>query len=181
VPQGCLPPLSVGSGHFGLQSASDRQEPLSSQRFVRFDGPDRCWLVGVSTTGAPRAAKGAARGRGTHATGAAERRAAITCPEEDPRQCQRQLPIARVLFERRAGTSRGMGVGRRPRGCWHYRHFCEDGHDGQFRVALDRPTPAACLATCGLWQEPSRWRWSASADRQTWSQGRKAFSWAIIL
>jgi len=25
------------------------------------------------------------------------------------------------------------------------------------------------------------WRWSASAYRQTWSQGRKAFSWAIIL
>ena len=158
MPQGCLPPLSVGSGHCGLQSASDRQEPLSSQRFVRFDGADRCWLVGVSTTGAPRAAKGAARGRGTHATGAAERRAAITCPEEDPRQCQRQLPIARVLFESRAGTSRGMGVGRRPRGFWHYRHFCEDRDDGQFRVALDRPTSAACLATCGLWQEPSRWR-----------------------
>lgn len=158
MPQGCLPPLSVGSGHFGLQSASDRQEPLSSQRFVRFDGPDRCWLVGVSTTGAPRAAKGAARGRGTHATGAAERRAAITCPEGDPRQCQRQLPIARVLFEWRAGTSRGTGVGRTPRGFWHYRHSCEDRHDGQFRVALDRPTSAACLATCGLWQEPSQWR-----------------------
>ena len=149
-------PLAAGTLAFSRPRIDSL--PLSSQRFVRFDGPDRCWLVGVLTTGGPRAAKGAARGRGTHATSAAERRAAITCPEEDPRQCQWQPSIARVLFEWRAGTSRGMGVGRRPRGFWHYRHFCEDGHDGQFRVALDRPRSAACLATCGLWQQPSRWR-----------------------
>lgn len=133
--------------------------PLSSQRFVRFDGPDRCWLVGVLTTGGPRAAKGAARGRAgltRRVLLSGGRRSRVL--RKTPGSVTRQLPIARVLSEWRAGTSRGMGVGRRPRGFWHYRHYCEDRHDGQFRVALDGPTSAACLATCGLWQEPSRWR-----------------------